>query len=131
MTGPPPPSWSRRILVALGCVIVLLAAALWIVPRLLDWESWRPQLAELATARLGRTVHLDGPITLVLLPQPRVEAQDVSVGPAADGLSITARGMRLRLDLGALLACAREVQRVLGRPLGSHLLTAGPVEWNG
>ena len=33
------------------------------------------------------------------------------------------------IDLGALLECAREAQRVLGRPLGSHLLTAGPVDW--
>ncbi|MFC7476133.1 AsmA family protein [Dankookia sp. GCM10030260] len=104
MTGPPAPSWTRRLLLGLGGLAGLLAAALWIVPRLLDWESWRPQLAELATDRLGRPVHLDGPITLVLLPQPRIEAQDVSVGAADDGLSITARGLRLRLDLGALLA---------------------------
>jgi len=33
------------------------------------------------------------------------------------------------IDLAALLDCAREAQRVLGRPLGSHLLTAGPVDW--
>jgi hydroxymethylglutaryl-CoA lyase len=33
------------------------------------------------------------------------------------------------VDVERLLDCAREVQRVLGRPLGSHLLTAGPVEW--
>jgi hydroxymethylglutaryl-CoA lyase len=33
------------------------------------------------------------------------------------------------IDLGALLDSAREAQRVLGRPLGSHLLTAGPVDW--
>jgi hydroxymethylglutaryl-CoA lyase len=39
-------------------------------------------------------------------------------------------GAETGIDLGALLACAREAQRVLGRPLGSHLLTAGPVEWN-
>ena len=39
-------------------------------------------------------------------------------------------GVPTGIDLGALLACAREAQRVLGRPLGSHLLTAGPVEWN-
>jgi hydroxymethylglutaryl-CoA lyase len=35
------------------------------------------------------------------------------------------------VDLGALVGCAREAQRVLGRPLGSHVLTAGPVEWRG
>jgi hydroxymethylglutaryl-CoA lyase len=33
------------------------------------------------------------------------------------------------IDLERLIACAREVQRVLGRPLGSHVLTAGPVDW--
>jgi hydroxymethylglutaryl-CoA lyase len=34
------------------------------------------------------------------------------------------------IDLEALVACAREVQGVLGRPLGSHVLTAGPVDWH-
>src|SRR6266576_1778780 len=33
------------------------------------------------------------------------------------------------IDLARLLDCAREVQRVLGRPLGSHTLVAGPVHW--
>jgi hydroxymethylglutaryl-CoA lyase len=33
------------------------------------------------------------------------------------------------IDLSALLACARRAQEVLGRPLGSHTLVAGPVEW--
>jgi hydroxymethylglutaryl-CoA lyase len=34
------------------------------------------------------------------------------------------------IDLERLVACAHEVQRVLGRPLGSHVLTAGPVDWH-
>jgi hydroxymethylglutaryl-CoA lyase len=34
------------------------------------------------------------------------------------------------VDLEKLVACAREAQRVLGRPLGSHVLTAGPVDWH-
>ena len=33
------------------------------------------------------------------------------------------------VDLERLLGCARDAQRVLGRPLGSHVLTAGPVDW--
>jgi hydroxymethylglutaryl-CoA lyase len=37
-------------------------------------------------------------------------------------------GYETGIDLEKLIACAREVQRVLGRPLGSHVLTAGPVE---
>ena len=33
------------------------------------------------------------------------------------------------IDLDALLEAAREAQRVLGRSLSGHLLTAGPVDW--
>jgi hydroxymethylglutaryl-CoA lyase len=33
------------------------------------------------------------------------------------------------VDLPALLACARGAQEILGRPLGSHTLVAGPVQW--
>jgi ureidoacrylate peracid hydrolase len=33
--------------------------------------------------------------------------------------------------LERLLEAARAAQDVLGRPLGSHVLTAGPVVWNG
>jgi hydroxymethylglutaryl-CoA lyase len=33
------------------------------------------------------------------------------------------------IDLERLVACARAVQEVLGRPLGSHVLTAGPINW--
>jgi hydroxymethylglutaryl-CoA lyase len=39
-------------------------------------------------------------------------------------------GHETGVDLDELLAVARDVQAVLGRPLGSHLLTAGPVVWN-
>ncbi len=40
-------------------------------------------------------------------------------------------GYETGIDLEALLAAAREAQRVLGRPLSGHLLTAGPVDWGG
>ena len=38
-------------------------------------------------------------------------------------------GIETGIDLPALIACARRVQQILGRPLGSHTLVAGPVEW--
>jgi hydroxymethylglutaryl-CoA lyase len=38
-------------------------------------------------------------------------------------------GVETGIDLDALLACSRRVQEVLGRPLGSHTLIAGPVDW--
>jgi hydroxymethylglutaryl-CoA lyase len=38
-------------------------------------------------------------------------------------------GIATGVDLARLLAAARDVRDVLGRPLGSHTLVAGPVEW--
>ena len=38
-------------------------------------------------------------------------------------------GISTGIDLPALLACARRAQEMLGRPLGSHTLVAGPVDW--
>jgi hydroxymethylglutaryl-CoA lyase len=39
-------------------------------------------------------------------------------------------GIQTGIDLPALLACARRAQEILGRPLGSHSLVAGPVDWH-
>jgi hydroxymethylglutaryl-CoA lyase len=39
-------------------------------------------------------------------------------------------GVHTGIDLAALIDASREAQNVLGRPLGSHLLSAGPVQWN-
>jgi hydroxymethylglutaryl-CoA lyase len=38
-------------------------------------------------------------------------------------------GIETGIDLPALVDASRAAQAVLGRPLGSHVLTAGPVEW--
>jgi hydroxymethylglutaryl-CoA lyase len=39
-------------------------------------------------------------------------------------------GIDTGIDLARLLEATRAVQDVLGRPLGSHVLTAGPVQWS-
>jgi hydroxymethylglutaryl-CoA lyase len=38
-------------------------------------------------------------------------------------------GIETGVDLAALVEASRAAQTVLGRPLSSHVLTAGPVEW--
>jgi hydroxymethylglutaryl-CoA lyase len=39
-------------------------------------------------------------------------------------------GVGTGIDLAKLIEAAREAQRVLGRPLGSHVLKAGAVDWH-
>jgi hydroxymethylglutaryl-CoA lyase len=38
-------------------------------------------------------------------------------------------GVETGIDLGVMIAASRTAQDVLGRPLGSHVITAGPVQW--
>ncbi|HEX2359282.1 MAG TPA: hydroxymethylglutaryl-CoA lyase [Solirubrobacterales bacterium] len=39
-------------------------------------------------------------------------------------------GVETGVDLPRLIDASTEAQRVLGRPLGAHVLTAGPVDWH-
>jgi hydroxymethylglutaryl-CoA lyase len=39
-------------------------------------------------------------------------------------------GVRTGVELPKLIDASSEAQKVLGRPLGAHLLTAGPVDWH-
>jgi hydroxymethylglutaryl-CoA lyase len=39
-------------------------------------------------------------------------------------------GIQTGIDLAALIEASRAAQEVLGRPLGSHVLSAGPVQWD-
>jgi hydroxymethylglutaryl-CoA lyase len=39
-------------------------------------------------------------------------------------------GIKTGIDLAALVDCARAAREALGRPLGSHTLVAGPIDWH-
>ena len=39
-------------------------------------------------------------------------------------------GIETGVDLGRLIAASAEAQKLLGRPLGAHVLVAGPVDWH-
>jgi hydroxymethylglutaryl-CoA lyase len=39
-------------------------------------------------------------------------------------------GVETGVELPKLIAVSAEAQKVLGRPLGAHLLTAGPIDWH-
>ncbi len=93
---------SRRSLFVLLLAGIALAAV-WVGPRLISWEGQRGRLAALASERLGRQVALQGPLRVVLLPQPMIEADEVHLGQDEGGLGMKAQTLRLRLGLGPLL----------------------------
>src|SRR5487761_2160647 len=126
---------------ALTVLPILLATALlaaWLVPPQLDWARYRATIAQLATARLGLPVRIEGPVALTLLPEPVLTAGQVSVGdPAADGLLIRVEALRLRLALWPLLTGRIDARELVLHgpdlhipwPTQPGMLSAQPPEW--
>lgn len=103
--------------------MALLAA--WQIPGRLDWNRYRATIEALASATLGRSVTIAGPITLSLLPETELTAADVVVGGGAvtGAPSLTVKALRLRVALLPLLS---------GRVDARELALSGPefsVDW--
>ena len=64
---------------------------------------------------------------LELTPRPDTESDSPKL---RDGDVIPVGRVQVPVDIGKLLEAAADVQKVLGRPLGSHVLVAGPVDWH-
>lgn len=120
---------------------ILLGAALlaaWLVPPQLDWGKYRATIAQLAGNRLGLPVTIDGPVSLTLLPEPVLTADQVSVGsPAADGVLIRVQSLRLRVALLPLLRGRVDARELvldgpdlhIPWPAQPDMLSARPPAW--
>lgn len=97
----------RPLLRTTAWLVAVLAAAvlaaLWLLPRHLDWTEYRAQVQRIGSAQLGRELRIDGAFTLEMLPQPRLTARGVSIGDAGDGFAGSAQEIRLGLALAPLL----------------------------
>ena len=103
----------RWALGAAALVVVALLAAAWLLPAVTDWTARRGDIAALSAARLGRSVTLEGPVRLALLPEPVLQAQGVTLGGEGEDIALGARALRIRLDLGALLTGRIEPREIV------------------
>jgi hypothetical protein len=94
----------RAALLGVALLVPVLAAVLWVVPSLLDWNRYRDSIAALASSGIGRPVRIGGAISLHLLPQPVLTAAKIAVDDTGDGVVLTAGELRLQVALGPLLA---------------------------
>ena len=95
-----------KVVYALLSVLALLVAALFLVPMLLDWEQYKPEIAERLEAITGRDVAIDGPLAVTILPTPTIEAADLRIAnaPGAAAPDMARIGsLDLKLALGPLL----------------------------
>ena len=69
----------RDLLTYLGVALILALSAALAAPLLVDFDAWRPRIAEELSSVSGARVALDGPIALRLLPTPRLSAENLAV----------------------------------------------------
>lgn len=105
----------------LAVLVLVLVAAAWLVPPMLDWSRYRTEIAGLVSINLGRQVQIDGPISLQLLPEPLLTAGKISVVDADDGVTIAVAELRVRLALLPLLSERVDAQELVLRGLDIRL----------
>jgi hydroxymethylglutaryl-CoA lyase len=109
------------------------------------FEQWREGLSDVELTAHFHNTRGQGLANVLAALQAGVESFESSFGelggcpvPAGATGNIASEdlvsmlhemGIETGIDLDALLECAREVQEVLGRPLGSHTLVAGALDW--
>lgn len=92
----------KRLYWAAGLACAGLVGALFIAPRFVDWNAWKPDIEQGAAAWLNMPLAIDGNLAVDLLPSPRLTATQVTLGPAA-APAATMRWVRASLDLRELI----------------------------
>lgn len=88
----------KKLLIGLGIVVVLLIAALIVVPMLIPLESYKGEIQAQAKQATGRDLRIDGDISLSLFPVVAVSVADVGFSNAP-GASTPEMASIQRLDI--------------------------------
>lgn len=76
---------TKKILIAVGALLVLAVAALLIVPSFINWNGYKAQIESEARKQTGRDLRIDGDISLALLPAPKLSVKGVRFANAEGG----------------------------------------------
>ncbi|MCC0017041.1 MAG: AsmA family protein [Rhodobiaceae bacterium] len=99
----------NSLLLTAGIAVVCALIAALVAPFFIDWGNYREFFEARASQLLRTPVRIEGTLSARILPRPRLEATDISLGE--DG-SFTARGLTLRVGLTPLMSGNLKVERV-------------------
>ena len=105
----------KKLGYGLGGLLVVLLAAVLIVPGLIDWNAYKPEIASEIRKASGRDVALNGDLSFSVLPQPHLSVADARLANPAGAASpdmITLKELRVSVKLWPLLQGALEVDSV-------------------
>ncbi|MCC9626118.1 AsmA family protein [Thalassospira sp. MA62] len=105
----------KKILAVVGAVLIVLIAALLIIPSLIDWNSYKGQISQAVRDATGRELAIEGDLSMALLPSPTLSANEVSlsnVASAQDPDMVTIGEVQVNVALMPLLTGNVQVTQV-------------------
>jgi uncharacterized protein involved in outer membrane biogenesis len=75
----------RKVLIAIVGLIIVLVAAVLVVPSLIDWNGYKPEIQAAARDATGRELKIGGDLSLSILPSPTLSVADVSLANVDGG----------------------------------------------
>nr|HRJ12700.1 AsmA family protein [Alphaproteobacteria bacterium] len=90
----------KRIGILIAAILMICGLSLGILESI-DWDKYRPELAEQLSTQLGAQVQLKGKLSISILPFPRLAADDAEF--EASGVYIRAPSLRLAMKFWPLL----------------------------
>lgn len=73
---------TKTISIGFGLFALLLASLL-VIPLLIDVNRWKPEIEAAASKALGRQLHIDGGMSVIILPYPGLTMSSVRLGNAS------------------------------------------------
>ncbi len=91
----------KKILIGLAAVVVLLVVAVFIVPSLINWKSYEPEIAAAVRDATGRELRIEGDISVSIVPLSvsigRIRLSNADGMPSPEMISVASIDARLAL----------------------------------
>lgn len=101
----------KKVLYSVGGLIGFIVLGLFLAPRFISFDAYKPLVSAQAEKALGRRVHLGGDIHLSLLPRPSLVIEKVRLGNPQGASSDTMVDLpKVRLDMALMPLLHRQVR---------------------
>ena len=105
----------KKLLIGILAVLLLVVGVVLVIPSLIDWNTYKAEIAERIGAATGRAVTLEGNIDLALLPRPTLSvsgARLANLPGASEPDMVRLRKLDVRVAFMPLLRGRIQVQSV-------------------
>ncbi len=103
----------QHTLLGIGLLLIAAIGAALAAPLFVDWNAWRAEFEQRASALVNAPVTIKGPIEAAILPLPAFAMHDVVIGDAEGGTGLRAEQIRGALSLGGLLRGRLEAEEIV------------------